>query len=77
VTAIGSQPIFWVQKNVGDFVRLEKSYSRTKFGSSFQYYGKNFDNGIIRGVFSSLLADHEGTFSLGKIEMRQCEGKFF
>jgi hypothetical protein len=62
VPAIESSVHYWIQKNVGDFVRLEISSSRTNFDSSFQIYGKNFDNGIIRGVWSGLLAKHEGTF---------------
>jgi hypothetical protein len=62
VPAIQSQVHFWVQKNVGDFVRLEKSDSRIDLGSSIQMYGKNFDNGIIRGVWSGLLPEQEGTF---------------
>jgi hypothetical protein len=57
----GSESRFMIQKNVGDFVRLEIS-SRTNFGSSFPIYGKNFDNSIIRGVWSGLLPEHEGTF---------------
>jgi hypothetical protein len=58
----GSESRFMIQKNVGDFVRLEISSSRTNFDSSFQIYGKNFDNSIIRGVWSGLLPEGEGTF---------------
>jgi hypothetical protein len=57
-----SESRFWIQKNVGEFVRLELSSSLTNIDKSFPIYGKNFDNGIIRGVWSGLLPEQEGTF---------------
>jgi hypothetical protein len=62
VLANGSESRFWIQKNVGDFVRLEISYSRSDLSKTYPIYGKNFDNGIIRGVWGGLNAPEEGTF---------------